>query len=199
MIMLTKSELLKYSQAGQDWFALSVVTENKSYIEIGANDYKKSNNSYPLEVNHGWVGFSLELNQKRFRQGWEVQTERKNKIYWADAITFNYLEAVVKNNMPKRIGYLSCDIEPAANTFAALQKVIEDGIEFDCITFEHDLYNSDEDYDKIARSYLESKGYKVAVENVYAMNKPKRIFETWFVKDDIEFNKISYNEWKSFK
>ena len=101
--------------------------------------------------------------------------------------------------MPQRIGFLSCDIEPAANTFAALQKVIEDGISFDCITFEHDNYKSNTDYDIIARKYLLSKGYKVAVENVYAMNKPQRIFETWFVKDDVEFNQMTFDEWKSLK
>lgn len=192
-----KNNLLSYSQAGQDWFALSVVTENKSYIEIGANDYRKSNNTYPLEVNHGWTGFSLELNQKKFREVWKTQTERTNKIYWDNAITFDYATAAKENNMPKRIGYLSCDIEPPSNTFAALQKVIEDGIEFDCITFEHDRYKSKENYDIISREYLQSKGYVVAVENVYAMNKPARMFETWFVKNDIIINTTPYDEWKS--
>lgn len=192
-----KNNLLSYSQAGQDWFALSVVTENKSYIEIGANDYRKSNNTYPLEVNHGWTGFSLELNQKKFREVWKIQTERTNKIYWDNAITFDYATAAKENNMPKRIGYLSCDIEPPSNTFAALQKVIEDGIEFDCITFEHDRYKSKENYDIISREYLQSKGYVVAVENVYAMNKPARMFETWFVKNDIIINTTPYDEWKS--
>lgn len=191
-----KLKLLTYSQAGQDQFALSVVTENKTYIEIGANDYKKSNNTYPLEINYGWIGFSLELNQKKFKGSWETQTERTNKIYWDNAITFDYVAAVKENKMSNRIGYLSCDIEPPSNTFSALKKVIEDGIEFDCITFEHDRYALKEDYDTISRQYLQSKGYKVAVENVYAMNKPNRVFETWFVKHDIEFKAITYDEWK---
>lgn len=193
------NNILKYSQAGQDQFALNVVTTNKTYIEIGANHYKKSNNTYLLEINYNWKGFSIELNQKKFKTIWEEQTERSNAIYWDNAITFDYATAVKRNNMPQRIGFLSCDIEPAANTFAALQKVIEDGISFDCITFEHDNYKSNTDYDIIARKYLLSKGYKVAVENVYAMNKPQRIFETWFVKDDVKFNQITFDEWKSLK
>jgi hypothetical protein len=192
-----KNKLLTYSQAGQDQFAFSIVTKNKTYIEIGANDYQRSNNTYPLEINHKWVGFSLELNQKKFKDSWESQTERTNKIYWDNAITFDYAKAIKENNMPKRVGYLSCDIEPPSNTLSALKKVIEDGIEFDCITFEHDGYASKENYDIISRKYLQSKGYKVAVENVYAMNKPNRIFETWFVKDDIEFKTTTYNEWKN--
>ena len=191
-----KNNLLKHSQAGQDVFALEVVKKNKTYIEIGANHFKHSNNTYPLEVSNNWLGFSLELSQKKFRQVWEEQTERTNKIYWENAITFDYANAVRENKMPTRIGYLSCDIEPAANTFAALKKVIEDDISFDCITFEHDNYKSDTDYDSIARDYLKSKGYKVAVENVYAMNKPHRLFETWFVNNDISYKKMSYEQWK---
>ena len=194
-----KNNLLKHSQAGQDLFALEVVKNNKTYIEIGANHYKHSNNTYPLEVENNWLGFSLELSQKKFKHVWEEQSERTNKIYWDNAITFDYANAVHKNKMPKRIGYLSCDIEPAANTFAALQKVIEDGISFDCITFEHDNYKSNLDYDKIAREYLKSKGYKVAVENVYALNKPHRLFETWFVNNDISYKTISYDTWKKLE
>src|SRR6056300_758303 len=116
-----KNNLLKHSQAGQDVFALEVVKKNKTYIEIGANHFKHSNNTYPLEVSNNWLGFSLELSQKKFRQVWEEQTERTNKIYWENAITFDYANAVRENKMPTRIGYLSCDIEPAANTFAALK------------------------------------------------------------------------------
>lgn len=194
-----KHNLLKHSQAGQDLFALEVVKNNKTYIEIGANHFKHSNNTYPLEVSNNWLGFSLELSQKKFKTVWEEQTERANKIYWDNAITFDYANAVRENNMPTRIGYLSCDIEPADNTFAALQKVIEDGISFDCITFEHDNYKSNTDYDKIAREYLKSKGYKVAVENVYALNKPNRLFETWFVNNDISYKKMSYDTWKTLE
>lgn len=186
------------SQAGQDVFALQVVKDNKTYIEIGANHYKRNNNTYPLEVDFKWLGFSLELNQKKFKRLWTEQSERSNKIYWDNAITFNYKKAVHKNKMPTRIGYLSCDIEPAANTFAALQKVIEDGISFDCITFEHDNYKSHTDYDTTAREYLKTKGYKVAVENVHPVYKPHRVFETWFVNNDIEINPISYTNWKSY-
>ena len=81
------NNILKYSQAGQDQFALDVVTTNKTYIEIGANHYKKSNNTYPLEINYNWKGFSIELNQKKFKTIWEEQTERSNAIYWDNAIS----------------------------------------------------------------------------------------------------------------
>jgi len=192
------------SQLGQDLFAHQS-TKNKTYIEIGASGPIKYNNTYELEK-RGWKGFSIELNHNRVSQ-WDNLPERKNKIYCADAITFDYLKVLKENNLTNRIGYLSCDIEPPANTFAALQRVIEQGIIFDCITFEHDKYQADIDYDPIATEYLESKGYKVAVSNVYinkkyrldGPNSPKTIkkcfMETWYVYNDMEIPFKNYEEW----
>jgi len=189
-----KNKLLYYSQAGQDQFALSVA-RHQSYIEIGANDYKKSNNTYPLEVLNGWKGFSIELNQKKFKNNWESQSERTNRIYWDNAITFDYARAVLDNGMSTRVGYLSCDIEPAENTLNALKKVVTDGITFDCITFEHDYYKNKSNYHQLAVEFLAEHGYRVAVNNVFAMNKPARLFETWFVRNDIDFNNVEYSNW----
>ena len=121
------------SQVHQDVFALKTA-KIKTYIEIGAAGPIKYNNTYLLEKN-GWQGFSLELNQNRVDQWFEEWSDRKNKIYCADAIAFDYVSALEENNLSTHIGYLSCDIDPPENTFAALRRVIEQGITFDCITF----------------------------------------------------------------
>ena len=121
-----------------------------------------------------------------------------NPVCWDNAITFDYVAQIKKMKMPTRINYLSCDIEPPANTFSALQRVIEQGIEFDCITYEHDNYANPKgpDYNIIATEYLESKGYKVAVTDVYASGNTEAVFETWFVRNDIEFPRVSFEQWK---
>jgi hypothetical protein len=182
------------SQVYQDIFALKTA-KNTTYIEIGAAGPIKYNNTYLLEKN-GWIGFSLELNQNRVNQWFEDWSDRKNKIYCADAITFDYLAALQENNLPTHIGYLSCDIEPPKNTFAALRRVIEQGITFDCITFEHDKYQSEVDYDPIVTDYLKNKGYKVAINDVYRWRKRPCYFETWYVRNNINFNEKSFDEWK---
>lgn len=185
------------SQAYQDYFA-ATVAKNKTYVEIGAYKPVHKNNTHNLETVLGWQGFSIELNQK-WKPLWEECTERKNKIFWESALEFDHAAAVKSLELPNRIGYLSCDIEPPANTFAALQRVIEQGIQFDCITFEHDNYvkkkRGDLDYDVVAREYLTSRGYKVAVTDVYNKS-PEFAFETWFVKDDIPFNTMTFDQWK---
>jgi len=191
------------SQLKQDIFALNNAV-NKTYIEIGASHPRKINNTFLLEQ-HGWKGFSIELDTNK-KEYWDADTERKNKIYWDNAITFDYAEACNQNNLPNRIGYLSVDIEPPENTFAALKRVIEQGITFDCITFEHDRYQAKKNYDPIVKEYLREKGYKVAVDNVYRRRK-KRIdgqkkkinkicyMETWFVNKDINFDIVEYKDW----
>lgn len=193
-----------YSQLKQDLFAITTA-KNKTYIEIGASHPTKINNTYLLEKN-GWNGFSIELDISK-KEFWDC-SDRTNKIYWDNAITFNYLDAVKQNLLPNRLGYLSVDIEPPKNTFASLQKVIEEGLIFDCITFEHDNYQNNDGYDIIVKDYLLSHGYKVAVDNVYRKRKfrqenlkkkeiRKCYMETWFINNDIDFKSIDYDSWKN--
>ena len=193
-----------YSQLFQDIFAISTAI-NKTYIEIGAWKPEKYSNTYLLELN-GWKGFSLELDKTSKKPLWDNHPKRKNTIYWEDAITFDYVNALTENNMPNHIGYLSVDIEPPENTFAALQKVIEQGISVDCITFEHDKYYTDVDYDPIVTEYLKNKDYSVAVKDVYRHRKyrtegqkkkisKKCFMETWFVHNSLKASQQTYDEW----
>jgi hypothetical protein len=186
------------SQAHQDLFALTTA-KNKTYIEIGAFDPIKWSNTYRLEMND-WKGFGIEFVTD-MKHAWDQISERKNKVYFENALTFNYINAIEENNLGTHIGYLSCDIEPPQNTFAALKRVIEQGITFDCITFEHDKYQSEVDFDSEVRKYLSKFGYKVAVEDVYFITgkKLKNYFETWFVNEDIEFLPESFDQWKFHK
>ena len=183
----------KCSQAQQDRWAHNVIGENGTYVEIGGHFPAKRSNTYNLEVGHGWKGFSIEFD-KKYKSYWEECNERAGNIYWADAMTFNYKFAVEKNKMPMHINYLSIDIEPPENTFRALQKVINDGLSFDIITFEHDRYQCDEDYHKIACEFLLPKGYKIAVENVWHKRQDRQ-FETWFVHKNVNHKHMTYNEW----
>lgn len=189
------------SQSLQDFFAYTIGGKNGTYIEIGGNKPRHKNNTYNLDVEFEWKGFSIEYN-KKYKPLWDECKERHNPCYFENALTFDYAGKIKELNLPSHITYLSCDIEPAKNTFDALQKVINDGITFDCITFEHDNYASVKrkellDYDLLAREYLKPLGYKVAVENVYVKQNKDAIFETWFVKESIDFNLQQYEDWKS--
>ena len=90
---------------------------------------------------------------------------------------------------------MSCDIDPQESTFIALKKVLNDGVRPKYIAFETDYYKEKVDYSNLAYNFLKSHGYKIGVKNVYANLKKKKIFETWFVREDLELKSIDYKDW----
>lgn len=186
--------MISNSQAFQDIFVLNLKTNNKTYIEIGGYEPVKWSNTYNLEMS-GWKGFSVELNTDH-QAIWAKHPERKNKIYWENALNFDYAKALSDNNLPMHLGYLSCDIEPPENTFSALQRILSQGITFDCITYEHDNYASKKDWNAISTEYLAKFNYKPVIYDVYPDDRKNKKFETWFVKNEIDFAPMTFEEWK---
>ena len=188
----------KSAEAKVDRFAYGLSGPAGTYIEIGACGPHQRSNTVALE-RYGWRGFGVELDQDKHQLGWQT-SGRKNPIYWNDAITFDYQAAVKEQGLPQRINFLQVDIEPPEFTFQALRRVIEQGLVFDYITFEHDDYAWDTCYHDIATEYLKTHGYKVAVYNVCSQRKRNpgvwSHMETWYVKDDVPFNTIEFFEWK---
>jgi len=194
MTKLPKEKSGKLSQCWQDIFVHNICGDQGTYIEIGASWPKRNSNTYTLERFAHYKGFSIELDKEMYYKPW-LTSGRNNKVYWDNAITFDYKKAAIKNNMSTHINYLSCDIEPPVNTFNALVKIINDGLMFDVITFEHEKFKCDTDYDKLATEFLLDNGYKIAVSNVWHKN-PTRIFETWYVNNNINFSEMSFDLWK---
>ena len=191
----------KYSQAGQDLFAVELFGERGTYIDIGAGEPINLNNTYLLEVKKKWKGISIDYgdsNEKKIQELkklWDNCKERANKIYWADALTFNYKNALDENNINCEIDFLSCDIDPQENTFLALKKLINDGVRPKYIAFETDLYREKINYSNLAYEFLRPYGYKIGVKNVYSNLKKNKIFETWFISENINFDTIDYSKW----
>ena len=186
----------EYSEAGQDIFALNLIGKNGTYLEVGGFKPKLDSNTYILEAQNNWRGITIEF-KKELQSLWSSCKERKNRIYFEDALKFDYKTALEENNLPLHLNYLSCDIDPRDKTFEALKKILKEGLSFDFISFEHDDYTSDVSYHKLVSEYLIPKGYKIAVNNIYPKNKKNKIFETWFVNSKINFEPIEFSEWKN--
>jgi hypothetical protein len=191
----------EYSQAGQDLFAYELFGKAGTYVDVGSGEPKRCNNTFMLETLYNWKGFSVDIGhsnsilKKEIQKRWTECVERKNKIYWSDALTFDYKSAITENNLDFNIDFLSCDIDPQEKTFLALRKVINDGIRPKYIAFETDYYKNKEDYSLIAYNFLKSLGYKIAIKSVCSDFKKKKIFETWFVREEINFKTTEYFEW----
>ena len=104
-----------FSQSGQDQFAYNISGDNGIYLEIGAHHPIVNSNTYNLEVECGWKGLSVEFD-KSFKKYWDNSEKRNNPIIWEDAFKIDYLTSFNEYAFPKRINYLSCDIEPPKNT-----------------------------------------------------------------------------------
>ena len=184
-----------FSQSGQDQFAYNISGDNGIYLEIGAHHPLINSNTYNLEVECDWKGLSVEFD-KSFKKYWDNSEKRNNPIIWEDAFKIDYLTSFDEYAFPKRINYLSCDIEPPKNTLEILKKIIELGLSFDFISFEHDLYSSGDTYEKLSYDFLLSRGYKIGIRDVYSRSKKYKIYETWFINEDVHFNEITYEYWK---
>ena len=185
----------KFSQSGQDQFAYNISGSNGTYLEIGAHDPVINSNTFNLEVKCNWNGISIEYD-KTFQKSWDDNKLRKNNVVWDDAFNINYSSLIKQRELPNRLSYLSCDIEPAENTFNILKKVISSELNFDFISFEHDKYSIGNKYEDLSIEYLKNYNYKVAVKDVYSRNKRYKIYETWFVNNDIDFEEMDYSVWK---
>ena len=185
----------KFSQSGQGQFAYNLSGSNGLYLEIGAHDPIINSNTYNLEVKCKWNGLSIE-NDISFKNTWDNSNERKNEIIWDDAFNIDYNKLIKEKNFPDRLDYLSCDIESAENTFNILKKIINSGLSFSFISFEHDKYNIGNKYEDLSIEFLNENKYKVAIKDIYSRNKKYKVFETWFIKNDINFENVTYSFWK---
>lgn len=179
-----------YSQSLQDRFALEVFGRNGTYLEVGAREPVLWNNTKLLEE-CGWKGVSIDILDA-WKDKWS--TERTNPLVIDNALKLDYVKLLEEHNLPMHINYLSMDIEPVLNSYLALKRIHEQGITFDCITFEHEHFAKESkrdwiDFKYTSYKYLKSQGHKIAVQNVWFTNEytnTRCIFETWFVRKDNE-------------
>ena len=183
-----------FSQSGQDQFAYNISGLSGVYLEIGAHHPLLNSNTYNLELLCNWRGVSIE-NDKSFKTHWDL-SNRHNEVVWCDAFDINYSLLVKQKNLSNRFNYLSCDIEPTEKTYNILKKIINSGLNFDYISFEHDKYNIGDKYEKLSVNFLNENNYKIAIKDVYSRNKKNKIFETWFVHKKVNFEEMKYDEWK---
>lgn len=165
----------------QDMFVLSLLNGKTggTYLEVGGELPVAGNNTYLMERYFGWQGVSIELDPK-YTDLWA--RDRSNKYICGDALTQDYGQLIQQMNFGKVVDYFSCDIEPPEQTFQALKSVVETGVRFRVITFEHDAYNGGESVRLDSRQYLKSQGYQLIVGDVsHAGNS----VEDWWVDPNL--------------
>lgn len=123
---LSEVEFQVYSQWGEDgiidWLINKFPEIPKSFLEIGTQDYKESNTRFLL-INKNWDGFLIEADKDA------IKNIKSQRVYWRYNLTAinefitkdNINNIIKKNNIPKKLGLLSLDID--GNDYWILKKL----------------------------------------------------------------------------
>lgn len=168
---------MTFSQVGQDDFVVESLNKKRDgyFLDVGAAMPIQNNNTYLLEKEYGWTGLLFELDPQYLQA---LQSQRNASVVFGDATKLEYQTLLESYSAPKIIDYLSLDLDPAAATLIALEKLLETDYMFRCITFEHDSYRYGDSIKHTSKKLLIDKGYTIAKEDVDYQGQP---FEDWYI------------------
>lgn len=171
-----------YAQAAQDMFVITALNglRNGSYLEIGSADPVMFNNTYLLEKDFEWYGYSLDINYPDVAKFNHV---RNNAAICADALSYSFED--LGRLLPEDVDYLQVDCEPPPVTLAILKRVLDAGFRPKVITFEHDRYLFGDTIADESRRILNALGYTLVVKDV-CFDGQHSPFEDWWVKNPRE-------------
>ena len=178
-ITLDSNFFYSCSEAGQDIFVICMLDgkKNGAFVEIGSQNPIEINNTYVLEKYFNWEGCMLEYNSK-----WAPHYDlfRKSKYFIRDATKTDYSELFKSCKFTNVIDYLSLDLEVNNNsTIECLENLPLENYQFRIITFEHDIYRSDNKHTRErSREIFYDYGYELICADV--KNKGCA-YEDWYV------------------
>ena len=192
---------MHYSQAGQDEWVIQK-TKGKKYgyfVDLGAYDGIKYSNTYYLEKDMYWTGICIEAdpvnfsllskNRKCICKNLAVSNISGNFSFISsdmggkldangetDVECNTLLNILYENKSPKKIDYLSIDIE--GKELDVIKDFPFSEWEIKLITIEHNLYCNGEYNKKEIMRILTNNGYILDRENVSHNGYP---FEDWYI------------------
>jgi FkbM family methyltransferase len=197
------------SQAGQEcWVAeISNFKRNGFFVDIGASDGLYLSNTYALEKRLGWKGICIEADPSRFKDLCNVRSStniciatRNYKGYCSfnsDALD-GFVEVLSQtgntkcdtienilseNNAPKKIDYISIDIEGLEYEVLSSFDFLNWDVKF--LTIEHNLYLNGSFEKKKIFDLMIKNGYERIKDNALAPTKDGMVpFEDWYKKTD---------------
>jgi hypothetical protein len=186
-----------YSFELQDELILNLFDQktNGTFLDVACSHPISGSNTYTLEKQFNWSGLGFDLydvNALYPSCQWDIH--RTSPFVQVDVTTDNFSN-FLKNNIPAGtiIDYVSLDID-GMDTITALKKIIEAGIKFKSVTYEHEYYIFGDKYRDMSRKILEDLGFVNLFSDVKLLTAnefgtPHRIndteyFEDWWIHPD---------------
>lgn len=182
-----------YSLELQDELILNLFDQktNGTFLDVACWHPIGGSNTYTLEKQFNWSGFGFDIYDSDALYQW--RTHRTSPFVQVDVTSDNFSN-FLKNNIPSStvIDYVSLDID-GMDTVTALKRLIEAGVKFKSVTFEHEYYIHGDIYRDMSRKILEDLGFvslfsdvKAHTVNLVAPNKinDTEYFEDWWIHPD---------------
>lgn len=170
----------------QDEFIYNLFDEKTdgTFIDVASAHPVIGSNSYTLEK-IGWKGFSFDVIDARTTWYWD--RVRSTPFIHIDATSIAFTEYLKNTIGPGQvIDYASVDVDFRINvehtniSLLALNRILDSGIVFKAITFEHEKWMFSTGVQNASKMLLEQRGYVCLFENVVYTNSDKP-FEDWWI------------------
>lgn len=154
------------------------------FLDVSCGNPLIGSNTASLEKYLNWSGFCFDIYNVQQKYNWSEK--RKTPFIQMDATSENFTNFLKENIPPNTVvDYLSLDID--ADSILALKRIINAGITFASVTFEHEFHRLGDVQQKQSREILESVGMvrlfeDVRIPAVLTNQKDSVIlFEDWWI------------------
>jgi hypothetical protein len=180
-----------HSWEQQDEFIINLFQQKTQgfFLDIACLHPFIGSNSYSLEKFYNWQGIGFDILDIEAQYQWSQH--RTSKFVQMD-VTSTEFRDYIKQTIPCDfvVDYISLDVDAITTnyTLEVLRLLIEAGINFKAMTFEHESYFRGDDIRQPSRELLRSLGYVTLFDNVtlpnaraYAQADPVNGFEDWWI------------------
>jgi len=182
-----------HSWEQQDEFIINLFEQKIDgfFLEISCLHPYIGSNSYTLEKFYNWKGIGFDILDIEGMYQWSQH--RTSKFVQMD-VTTNAFRDFIKETIPSDfvVDYISLDVDAGPNNYAfdTLKLLVEAGINFKAMTFEHESYHRGDSLKQPSRDLLRSLGYVTLFDDVtlprdvrsYAhVEETTNGFEDWWI------------------
>ena len=184
---MQRIEFFSFEQ--QDEFVLNLFNnkQNGFFLDISCGHPTLGSNSCTLERYNNWNGLCFDIYD--YEANFQWSTQRTSPLYLMD-VTKPEFATFLKNTIPQDlvVDYISLDVDGATGNLAltVLERILESGIKFKAMTFEHEYQLWYDEIRAPSRAMLEQLGYIRLFEDVKLWTCGMRtndseMFEDWWI------------------
>ena len=182
-----------YSHEQQDEFVYNIFRGKKDgvFLDISCGNPIIGSNSYTLEKYCNWSGYGFDIYDVNKAYGWN---EKRNAKFVQMDVTSEQMTEWLKTNIPADlvIDYISLDVDSWGKNLAleTLRRVLDAGVKFKAMTFEHEYHGFGPEIRDEQRRLLTAQGMEMLFEDnkLWSMppggNNNTESFEDWWINPE---------------